>query len=536
MQSGRGAVDDEGSSRPGLTWGGDDRPLRDRLWGNPLAGALAHGGDEQQTVRLAAAESNQRQFERLPADMRESDLLQQQHRLREKERLLQQASASIFSDSRLSADRHGSYNREQQLARLAAMQLEQQQSRRREDAVRRELELRSQLFAARSATSYVEDIADRRGDADYRRGRLSGADSSLPVSLPGESNDARTLSGSRGVGDSQQFRLADRAAEDEEIRRGEARVASLRHLMLEEEQNLLFLQERNRRRLLRAGFESQPSSRFLLPDRLRASDASRQDLALAARSSASLDAQLGLSRLLTDGRVSHAGIGGREGGLARSASHKMGRHDALPRTARLDKTKSQTQGFDEHEISVAVTGRNQGTPRSAASKIAASLPHDAAKPPSKGMPLALPTDKGLVSTYQSLIRESLEFFEAQTEDIAWSMQGRKNKIVHKQIGVRCRFCAHRPAREKGRGSVYFPGKLTGVYQAAQNMTFTHLLESCKDIPADIRETLGEARKNQRIHDKRGGGKKYWVESGKNMGLHERDGQSGLFLMSEKQGM
>ena len=145
-----------------------------------------------------------------------------------------------------------------------------------------------------------------------------------------------------------------------------------------------------------------------------------------------------------------------------------------------------------------------------------------------GISVAIPSDEGLVSSYQTLVRTSLEFFTAGEADITFGAQGRKKEIHPGQVGVRCKFCANRPTHWRNRGSTYYPGKLSGVYQAAQNMAVTHLLQHCTEIPDDLKKTLGEERKNQRILDRRGGGKKYWVESCRKMGLRERDGQVGLF--------
>lgn len=149
--------------------------------------------------------------------------------------------------------------------------------------------------------------------------------------------------------------------------------------------------------------------------------------------------------------------------------------------------------------------------------------------------LAIPSDVGLISSYQRLVRTSLEFFMAKENDIASSTKGRKKEIFPGQVGVRCKFCANRPTHWKGRGSTYFPGKLSGVYQAAQNMAVTHLLEYCSEIPDDLKKTLGDERRNQRILDRRGGGKKYWMESCRKMGLRERDGQPGLFWAKDPSG-
>lgn len=149
--------------------------------------------------------------------------------------------------------------------------------------------------------------------------------------------------------------------------------------------------------------------------------------------------------------------------------------------------------------------------------------------PGEGMPLLLPNDKALLSDYQILIRESLEFFEVQASDMLSSVPGRKKNVEVGQVGIRCRYCAHRPAHWKGRGAVYFPGNLASVYQAAQNMASNHLLKACEELPADVNEKFAAARQKQKEETRRSGGKTYWTETSRHVGLEEREGRSGIWF-------
>lgn len=103
---------------------------------------------------------------------------------------------------------------------------------------------------------------------------------------------------------------------------------------------------------------------------------------------------------------------------------------------------------------------------------AAALPVNAlTRPASHGIrrsiPLALSTDPSKLSRYQVLVRQQLELFVADREDCTTLIQGRKKDVVLGQVGLRCIHCAHFPINRRGRGSVYYPRKLTGVYQASQ---------------------------------------------------------------------
>jgi len=76
-----------------------------------------------------------------------------------------------------------------------------------------------------------------------------------------------------------------------------------------------------------------------------------------------------------------------------------------------------------------------------------------------------------------------------------------------------------PHRQKQRASTYFPAKLTGVYQTAQNITNSHLSQLCHRIPAPIRREL------QLLQSKKsgaGGGRKYWSESAEACGIYETE--------------
>lgn len=162
-------------------------------------------------------------------------------------------------------------------------------------------------------------------------------------------------------------------------------------------------------------------------------------------------------------------------------------------------------------------------------------------------PLALPSDRTCLTVYQMLLRQSLEYFTATTDDVESRVRGRKQKIRLGQLGVRCRYCAHLPVSQRGKGAVYYPKTLLNVYQAAQNIAGAHLscedeqhhhgavrmmgagtltttTTSCPYLPAWVAEEIA-VQKPRRDASK--AGRSYWVEACKNMGVMERDG--GLWL-------
>jgi hypothetical protein len=126
-------------------------------------------------------------------------------------------------------------------------------------------------------------------------------------------------------------------------------------------------------------------------------------------------------------------------------------------------------------------------------------------------------DDDSLSEYQCLVRQQIELFEARREDVDSNAQGRNRPIVMGQVGIRCRHCTMLPPRHRARGAMYYPAKLYGLYQAAQNMASSHLCEHCQHVPPDIRAELLKLRDRK---SSAGGGKKYWADGVRILGVFE----------------
>jgi hypothetical protein len=92
------------------------------------------------------------------------------------------------------------------------------------------------------------------------------------------------------------------------------------------------------------------------------------------------------------------------------------------------------------------------------------------------------------------------------------------------------FSTHLPHRQKQRASTYYPAKLTGVYQTAQNITNSHLMQLCQCVPDDIRHDL---RLLQSKKSGTGGGRSYWTKAAGGCGIEEVDG-GGLKLKTSQE--
>ena len=131
--------------------------------------------------------------------------------------------------------------------------------------------------------------------------------------------------------------------------------------------------------------------------------------------------------------------------------------------------------------------------------------------------LYLSCDPDTFSEYQVIVRQNIELFEAQQQDVESSAQGRNNPIVLGQVGIRCSHCNCVPPSQRTKGAMYFPSKLSGLYQAAQNLAVMHLMEHCTYIPAHIRENLIRLRDQKSAA---GGGKNEWAKRVHALGVYE----------------
>jgi hypothetical protein len=136
-----------------------------------------------------------------------------------------------------------------------------------------------------------------------------------------------------------------------------------------------------------------------------------------------------------------------------------------------------------------------------------------------GMTMGLPDDNRRLSEYQIVIRQHLEIFEAKQEDVRSNIQGRKRRLFLGQAGIRCRHCSNLRLRHRGRAAVYYPLKLSGLYQAAQHMARSHLSDICSQIHPGIKQRLRDLRLRRETAS---GGKEYWAEAGRAIGLYETE--------------
>jgi hypothetical protein len=149
-------------------------------------------------------------------------------------------------------------------------------------------------------------------------------------------------------------------------------------------------------------------------------------------------------------------------------------------------------------------------------------------PPRRGPLLYMPTDDDVLSENQILLRRQVEFFEAALDDVGKTTSGRRRPIMLSQVGIQCRHCGDVPARYRQKGAIYYPAKLAGIYQAAQNMAVTHLTTLCQHIDEQTKEQLKAYQEGRSVTGH--GGKQYWAGTARAQGVVEAE-EGGLQFVS-----
>jgi hypothetical protein len=154
-----------------------------------------------------------------------------------------------------------------------------------------------------------------------------------------------------------------------------------------------------------------------------------------------------------------------------------------------------------------------------------------AMPPTAGVPtrlpciLAQPEDNLKLSEHQVQLRHQIEAFQATDDDVSTHTRGRNKPIILGQVGIRCRHCSHMPVCRRKKGSTYFPATLLGLYQAAQNMSTTHMqCGLCTEMPEAIKIQFTSLLTSKAASS--GAGRPYWAQSAKKLGLV--DTEDGIF--------
>jgi hypothetical protein len=268
----------------------------------------------------------------------------------------------------------------------------------------------------------------------------------------------------------------------------------------------------------------------------------REAVAAAANRSAMPLSQAALSSSLTETATSSAFAAGRFG-LASSHTGEAG-------PGRASSTHAARHGKSAREPDRGGTATTHVPQPTAALAIG----------PCRSIPMSSrEADAKYASRYQCLLREQIEYFEADAADLRAKAQGRNVPIRPRQVGIRCVHCARRnpgggessPSNREGtdprpsvklvkleresamstRGAVYYPTTLSNLYQAVQNMANNHFVNrTCSNAPSSLIDEILEAR---RTRPKRSGGKgkQYFVQSAEGLGIADASEGPGIYLVA-----
>jgi hypothetical protein len=133
--------------------------------------------------------------------------------------------------------------------------------------------------------------------------------------------------------------------------------------------------------------------------------------------------------------------------------------------------------------------------------------------------LARSVDEYKLSDHQTLLRQQIEAFQATEDDVMTHTRGRNKPIHVGQVGIRCRYCAHKPVSRRQKGATYFPSNKLGIYQAAQNMSTAHIqCGLCTEMPEAIKMKFIEIMSDKKPNCSNGAGRPYWAQSATQLGL------------------
>jgi hypothetical protein len=123
------------------------------------------------------------------------------------------------------------------------------------------------------------------------------------------------------------------------------------------------------------------------------------------------------------------------------------------------------------------------------------------------------SDHEWLSELNCFIRDQcLEAFSAEAEDA--SRTSKRGRIALKQVGIRCRFCQHRPLDQRAVAAVSYPSSIAGIYESVKRWLRVHC-EACTDMPESVRTQLAHLSHD---HVWIPTTRQYWSDSAKALGM------------------
>ncbi len=142
--------------------------------------------------------------------------------------------------------------------------------------------------------------------------------------------------------------------------------------------------------------------------------------------------------------------------------------------------------------------------------------------------LALPEDKISLSETLCIVRENIEVFIANENDVKAPAPGRKRPVVVGQVGLRCIHCRNATHQsEKVKRAVCFPSSIKRIYRTVIDMKLDHF-KACRFVPVEFKMKLEQLKATNARST--GTTMQYFVQAAKRMGMV--DGGHGIRICKE----
>lgn len=139
--------------------------------------------------------------------------------------------------------------------------------------------------------------------------------------------------------------------------------------------------------------------------------------------------------------------------------------------------------------------------------------------------LALPQDKISLSETLCVVRENIEVFTANQDDVDAPAPGRKHAVVVGQVGLRCIHCRHTTrSSDRVKRAVCYPSSIKRIYRTVIDMKLDHFLH-CKFVPGELKDRLNELKAVQTRST--GTTMQYFIRAAHVLGMV--DGEAGVRL-------
>ncbi|KAL7550418.1 hypothetical protein ACHAWF_017959 [Thalassiosira exigua] len=135
--------------------------------------------------------------------------------------------------------------------------------------------------------------------------------------------------------------------------------------------------------------------------------------------------------------------------------------------------------------------------------------------PSLILLLAMPQDRHCLSETLCIIRNNVEVFTADDEDVHAPAPGRKRPVRVGQVGLRCVYCRMIRPKDRIKRATCFPSSVKRIYRAAIDMKLDHF-KACPHVPPGLKARLDHLQAGSTRST--GMTVQYFVKSAKEMGL------------------